>query len=57
MINLKKELEALRGWLWKDKTPFKGVIARRLRTKKKKKVGQKATKWQNNGKMINICMT
>ena len=51
---MKKELGALRGWPWKDKTPFKGGIARRLRMKKKKKkAGKKVTKWQNNGKRSN----
>ena len=50
MRKSKKELEALRRWPWKGKTPYKGVIARRLRMKKKKKVGKKATIWQDNGK-------
>ena len=45
-----------RGLPSKDKTPYKGGIARRLRMKKKK-VGKKATEWQNNGKMSNIWMT
>ena len=54
MRKSKKEFEALRGWPSKDKTPFKGGIARRLRMKKKKKVGKKATKWQDNGKRSNI---
>ena len=44
---MKKELEALRGWPWKDNTPYKDGIARRLRMKKKKKAGKKATKWQS----------
>ena len=52
----KKELEALRGWPSRDKTPYKGGITRRLRVKKKK-VGKKATKWQDNGKRSNIWMT
>ena len=50
-----KELEALRGWPSKDKTPFKGGTALRLRMKKK--VGKKATKWQDNGKRSNSWMT
>ena len=29
---------------WKDKTPYKDGIARRLRLKSKKKAGKKATK-------------
>ena len=56
MRKSKKELEALRGWLSKDKTPYKGGIARRLRMIKKK-VGKKATKWQDNGKRSNIWRT
>ena len=56
MRKSKKELEAHRGWSSKDKTPYKGGIARRLRTKKKT-VGKKAIKWQNNGKRRNIWMT
>ena len=35
--------------------PYKGGIARRLRMKKKN-VGKKATKWQDNGKRSNIWM-
>ena len=53
----KKELEALRRWPSTDKTPYKGGIARRLRMKKKKKVGKKGNKWQDNGKRNNIWMT
>ena len=51
-----KELEALRGWPSRDKITYKGGIARRLRVKKKK-VGKKTTKWQDNGKRSNIWMT
>ena len=51
-----EEVEALRGWPSKDKTPHKGGIARRLRMKKKK-VGKEATEWQDNGKRSNIRMT
>ena len=40
MRKSKKDFVALRGWLSKDKTPYKGGIARRLRMKKKKKVGK-----------------
>ena len=36
-------------WPSRDKTPCKGGTTRRLRMKKKK-VGKKATKWQDNGK-------
>ena len=57
MRKSKKELEALRGWPSEDKTPYKGGIARRLRMKKKKKVGKKATKWQDTGKRSNMWMT
>ena len=49
MRKSKKELEAHRGCPSKDKTPYKGGIARRLRMKKEK-AGKKATKWENNGK-------
>ena len=56
MRKSKKELEALRRWPSKDKTPYKGGIARRLRMKKKK-VGKKAAKWQDIGKRSNIWMT
>ena len=56
MRKSKKELEALRGWPSKDETPYKGGLARRLRMKMKK-VGKKATKWQDNGKRSNIWMT
>ena len=52
MRKFKKELEALRGWPSKDRTPHIGGIARRMRMKKKK-VGKKVTKWQENGKMSN----
>ena len=55
-IKSRKELETLRRWLWKDKLPYKGGIARRLRMKKKKKAGKKATKRQNNGNRSNIWM-
>ena len=44
----KKEIEALGGWPSKDKTPYKGGIAHRLRMKKKKRVGKKTTKWQED---------
>ena len=37
----------------KGKTPYKDGIARRLRMKKERKAGKKATKWQNNGKRSN----
>ena len=37
--------------------PYKGEIARRLRMKKKKRIGKKATKWQDNGKRSNIWTT
>ena len=47
MRSLKKELEALGGWPWKDKTPYKDGTARRLRMKMKRNAGKKATKWQN----------
>ena len=54
MRKSKKELEALRRCPSKDKTSYKGGIARRLRMKKKeKKVGKKATKWKRS----NIWMT
>ena len=49
MRKSKKLLEALRGWLSKDETSYKDGIVRRLRMKKKK-VGKKATKWQDIGK-------
>ena len=52
MRQSKKELEALRGWPSKDKTPYKGGIARRLRMKKKKKkkkVGKKAKRTMGRG--------
>ena len=57
MKTSKKEVEALSGWRSKDKTPCKGGAACRLRMKKKKKVGKKATKWQDNEKRKNIWMT
>ena len=57
MRKSKKEIEALRRWPSKDETPYKGGKARRLRMKKKKKVGKKETKWQDNGKRSNIWMT
>ena len=55
MRKSKKELEAHRGRSSKDKTPYQSGIARRLRMKKK--VGKKATKWQNNGKRSHTWMT
>ena len=55
MRKSKKESEALRGWHSKDKTPYKGGMARRLRMKKKK-VDKKATKWRDNGKRSNVGM-
>ena len=58
MRKSKKELEALRGWPSKEKTPYKDGIARRLRMKKKKeKVDKKANKWQDNEKRNNILVT
>ena len=39
------------------KNRYKDGIARRLRMKKKRKAGKKATKWQNNGKRSNIWKT
>ena len=59
MRKLKKELEALSGWLWKDTTPYKGGIARRWRMKKKKKkAGKKATtshyKWEEEQHLEDI---
>ena len=47
-----KELEVLRGWLSKDKTPYKGGIARRSRTKKK--VGKKATQWEEEQQLDDL---
>ena len=57
MRKSKKELEAHRGWSSKDNPTYTSGIVRRLRMKKKRKAGKKATKWQNNGKKSNIWMT
>ena len=57
MRKSKEELEVLRGWPSKDKTPYKGGTVRRLRMKKKKNIGKKATKWQDTGKRSKIWMT
>ena len=53
----KKAKEANKDKGLKGNTEYKDGIARRLRMKKKRKAGKKATKWQNNWKRSNIWKT